>query len=125
MPAFIAKKHEIAKRYDEAFRDVPGIALPPRAAWADPTMWLYTIRLDAAKYGCDRRELLARLEKVKIQSRPIWSPLHGMPMYEKAQRLGSMAVAERLFEAALSLPCSTSLKDADQGRVIDVVRRRA
>ena len=124
LPAFIKKKHEIAKRYDEAFRDVPGIVLPPRAAWADPTMWLYTIRLDAAKYGCDRRELLARLEKSKIQSRPIWSPLHGMPMYGSAQRLGSMKVAERLFEEALSLPCSTSLKDADQARVIDVVRRR-
>ena len=32
---------------------------------------------------------------------------------------------QRLFEQALSLPCSTSLKDADQARVIDVVRRRA
>lgn len=120
LPAFIAKKHEIAARYDEALRGLPGLSLPPRARWADPSMWLYTIRLGPeAKLGS--RALLERLGAAKIHSRPIWSPLHTMPMYADAPRLGG-DVAERLFAEALSLPCSASLTSEQQARVIELLR---
>lgn len=114
---FMARKAAIAARYDEALGRIPGITLPPRPAWASPTMWLYSILINPAEAGIDRRQVLERLEAAGIQSRPIWAPAHVMPFYADAPRLGGR-VAERLFATGLSLPCSTSLSDADQDRVI-------
>ncbi len=117
LPGFMARKAALARRYDEALAGVPGITLPPRPAWALPTMWLYSILIDPAVTGIDRREILERLEAKGIQSRPIWAPAHMMPFYAGVPRLGGR-VGERLFATGLSLPCSTSLSDADQDRVI-------
>jgi aminotransferase in exopolysaccharide biosynthesis len=121
LPEFLRRKHEIAARYDEAFADVPGVSVPPRASWAAPSDWLYTIRVDAERFGTDRHGLLDRLAKTGIQSRPIWSPLHTMPMFVEFPRLGG-AVSESIFAEALSLPCSVQLEAAAQQRVIDAVR---
>jgi hypothetical protein len=46
-----------------------------------------------------------------------------MPMYRDALRLGG-TVADEIFARALSLPCSASLTDAQQARVLDVLRAR-
>ncbi len=112
---FVARKRAIAARYDAAL-DGLGFVSPPRATWAAPSMWLYTTRLSPA-LGFDRKQLHARLKAERIETRPIWSPLHLMPMYAGARRLGG-DVAERLFASCLSLPCSSDLGDEDQARVI-------
>jgi dTDP-4-amino-4,6-dideoxygalactose transaminase len=120
LPEFVRKKHLIAARYDEAFAGVPGLTVPPRPAWCTPSMWLYTILVDPEKFGCDRTELMHRLQQAGALSRPIWSPLHTMPMFRESQRLGG-EVAEELFARGLSIPCSVGLREADQARVIDAV----
>ena len=120
LPAFIADKHRIAARYDAAIREVAGLSAPPRATWAQPTMWLYTMLIDRERYGCDRVALLDAFASRNIQTRPIWSPLHTMPMYRDAARIGG-AVAEDIFARGLSLPCSASLTESQQQRVLDVL----
>lgn len=120
LPEFLAKKRAIAARYDAAFGAVAGITAPPRAPWAAPSMWLYSVLVDAQRYGCDRDALLARLAERKIMTRPIWTPLHTQPMYQRAPRLGG-SVAEQLFASALSLPSSTSLDEERQRRVIEAI----
>ena len=117
---FIRKKAAIAARYDEALDTLPGVTLPPRPSWAEPTMWLYSILIDPAVVGVDRRQLAAHLESRRIMSRPVWAPAHLMEFYNQAPRLGG-EVGERLFAQGLSLPCSVSLSAADQGRVIEAV----
>jgi dTDP-4-amino-4,6-dideoxygalactose transaminase len=123
LPGFVADKHRIAARYDAAIAELAGLAPPPRAAWAAPSLWLYTALVDPAAYGCDRVELLARFAAQQIQTRPIWSPLHTMPMYRDATRLGD-TVADEIFARALSLPCSASLTESQQAQVLDVLRAR-
>jgi dTDP-4-amino-4,6-dideoxygalactose transaminase len=117
---FIARKREIAGRYDAAFADIPGIQCPPRHPGMASTVWLYSILVDAARFGCTRQQLFEQLGRAGIQSRPIWSPLHTMPMFQQSLRLGGN-VADLLFSQGLSLPCSVSLSEADQSRVIDAV----
>jgi len=117
LPAFIRKKREIASVYDLAFGKVAGLSLPPRQPWAESTVWLYSIGIDASVFGCGWREVRTRLGQAGIESRPIWSPLHTMPVYKDAPRLGG-SVAERLFARGLSLPCSTGLTAGQQERVI-------
>lgn len=115
---FVGRKRGIADRYDAALRDLPGVTIPPRPAWAVPTLWLYSVLIDPEVAGIDRTEVLRRLDAMRIQTRPTWAPSHLMPFYKDAPRLGG-AVGERLFRQGLSLPCSTGLTCAEQVRVIE------
>ena len=122
LPDFLRRKREIAQTYDAALRELPGLAPPPRATWAASSLWLYTALEGTADRGEARDALLDRLEAAAIEARPIWTPLHLMPMYRGAPRLGDGTVAERLAEHGLSLPCTPSLTASEQARVIEVVR---
>jgi dTDP-4-amino-4,6-dideoxygalactose transaminase len=121
LPRFLEQKRAIATRYDTALRSIRGLGCPPRAPWAAPTFWLYSVLVDSREYGCDSRALLARLLEHGVSARPIWTPLHKMPLYRDAQRLGGDAATE-LFERAVSLPSSVGLTIADQERVVAALR---
>jgi len=123
LPEFLAAKRRIAARYDEALGGLAGITLPPRAGWAEPSLWLYSVGVDARSFGRGWRTLVEDLGAAGIQARPIWSPLHTMPMYREQPRLGGR-VAEDLFEAGLSLPCSVALTDEQQDTVVRALRGR-
>ena len=58
-----------------------------------------------------------------IESRPVWKPMHLQPVFRDAPRVGG-AEAESLFAQGLCLPSSTTLTEADQGRIIDIMRAR-
>jgi dTDP-4-amino-4,6-dideoxygalactose transaminase len=120
LSAFVARKQAIAARYDAAFGSLPGITIPPRPAWAVPTLWLYSILIDPAAAGADRQRVLQKLGSQGIEARPVWAPAHVMPFYRDAPRLGG-GVGERLHAQGISLPCSTGLTTADQDRVIGAV----
>ena len=118
---FLSRKRAIAARYDEAFRDLAGVTVPPRPSWSAPSMWLYSVLIDPAVAGMDRKAVAARLQSLGIQTRPVWAPSHVMPFYKDAPRIGG-CVGERLFARGLSLPCSTGLSTLDQERVIEAFR---
>jgi len=122
MPDLLAARRAIAARYDAALDALPGMRRAPRAAWADPTHWLYTARVDPAATGATRDAVIAALGSDLIEARPIWTPLHLTRLYAGAPRLGG-AVAESIFETAVSLPSSSSLAPDAQERVIDGLRR--
>ena len=121
LDTFVERKRAIAGRYDEALTAVAAIERPPRAAWAAPTMWLYSVLVDAAWHG-GRDGLCQRMSAERVQARPIWTPLHLLPMFAQAPRIGG-DVAASLFERGLSLPSSVTLTADDQARVIDVLLR--
>jgi dTDP-4-amino-4,6-dideoxygalactose transaminase len=101
--------------------DLPGFRPAPRAAWADPSFWLYTAALDADRAAIGRDAAIDALASRAIEARPIWTPLHRTRLYADAPRLGG-AVADAIFASAFSLPSSSSLGQDDQARVIDVLR---
>jgi perosamine synthetase len=121
---YVARKRAIAKRYQEAFADVPGIRTFGEAEWAFSTRWLATVLIDEPTYGAGSRDLLRHLAGRRIQARPLWQPLHRSPSFADLPPR-SCPVAEALCRDALSLPCSVGLTHADQERVIDEVARFA
>lgn len=121
LDAYVNRKREIASMYTDALQDIPGITVMPEAPWARSTYWMYTVLVDAQKFGRDSRQLLKHLEARKIQTRPLWQPLHCSPAH-KQSGAASCPVAERLNKEALSLPCSVGLTPAMQSRVIDEIR---
>ena len=115
---FLEAKRSIAARYDQAFSSVKGITSQKEAAWASSISWLYTVRIDAELR--DRQHVITELAERGIQARPLWKPMHDLPMFRNAVRVGT-GVSEDLYAHCVSLPCSTTLTPADQDRVIDAV----
>ena len=124
LDAYVARKREIAARYTQALAGVPGISVPREAPWARSTFWLYTILVDAGRFGMGSRDLLRQLQRNGIQSRPLWQPMHRSAAHEKAWWTGG-EVADRLNREALSLPCSVSLTPEDQAFVLERLRDAA
>ena len=119
---FVAIKRRIAEAYTTAWRQIPGITAQGEAPWARSALWLYTVLVDQARYGRSSRELMAALDADGIQTRPLWQPMHRSPAH-RGSWFAACPVTDRLHAAALSLPCSTGLTTAEQGRVIESVRR--
>lgn len=119
--AFLAAKRRIAETYGDAFADLPGIEPLGEAEGARSAFWLYSVRVDPAKYGSTSRELMHRLGEQNIQTRPLWQPLHLSPAHA-ASASPSLPVAEELYRDVLSLPCSVGLTPVDQERVIRAIR---
>ena len=121
LDSYIAKKRNIAKLYTEKLKEIPGIRTPLQAEWANSTFWLYTILVDADKYGMDSRTLLKKLATEKIQTRPLWHPIHTLPPFKNFESF-KIEVADRLYSTALSIPCSVDLSNEEQTRVIKAIK---
>jgi perosamine synthetase len=119
--AYIAAKRRIARRYVEAFSELDGLKCMRQAPWAESVWWMFTVRIDAARFGVGSRELLRSLAVAKIQTRPLWQPLHRSRAHAGSEVIGG-EVAETLHAECLSLPCSVDLSDEQQARVIAAVR---
>lgn len=121
LEAYIAAKRAIAGRYIESLADLPGIAPMQEASWAQSVFWMFTVLIDQLRTGRSARSLLRALQDRKIQTRPLWQPLHLSPAHQQSPH-SPCPVAERLFDQALSLPCSVGLTVEAQSRVIAAVR---
>jgi perosamine synthetase len=117
---FVAAKRRIAEQYAAGLGAVPGVTLPREATWAYSTYWMYTVLISPNEFGMSSRDLMHRLLDLGIQVRPLWQPLHRSPAHS-GHAGQACEVADRLHAAGLSLPCSTSLTDEEQGRVIEAV----
>jgi len=110
----LAKKRDIAARYDAAFAQTADLARPPDPVWSDRSSWLYTVLLgDEAT----RDRVCRSLNAGGIECRPIWSPLHEQAPYARSPRVGT-GVAENLGARGLCLPSSAGLAPLDQDRVV-------
>ena len=118
---YLAAKRRIAERYAAALADVPGLTVMRQAPWAQSAWWLYTVLVDAVPFGMDARALMRHLGAQKIQTRPLWQPIHQSKPYRDMTPALGCPVSERLHAQALSLPCSVGLQAEQQTRVIDAI----
>lgn len=121
---YVAKKREIARRYQQGLAGVRGLELMKEAPWADSAYWLYTVLVNPDEFGMNSRQLLKALDAQKIQTRPLWQPIHLSPAHASEHRV-SLPVAEDLVQRGLSLPCSVGLSEAEQDRVISAIAEAA
>ncbi|MEW6719246.1 MAG: LegC family aminotransferase [Thermodesulfobacteriota bacterium] len=119
----VASKRATAKAYTEALSGMPGIRCPSEPRGAFSTFWLYTILVEEAEAGADSRALLRRLAGKKIESRPLWQPMHLSPAH-RGSWTTDCAVSARLYRDALSLPCSVGISPAEIERVVAAIADR-
>ena len=115
---FLARRTELAARYDDALTGLP-LLLPPHAADEDVHSWhLYIIRVtDAAPIT--RNELAAGMREAGIGISVHYRPLHQLSVW--SDHGGAFPQADHYFERCLSLPLFMAMTRAEQARVIEVV----
>ena len=104
-------KRLLANRYMEAFEDLEGVELLDEPNGCCSNFWLVTLRFtadDPLAAQALRLQLLERSHKTGLFLRPIWTPLHQLPMYESCSS-GSLSVAENQALRLLNLPSSPQL----------------
>jgi dTDP-4-amino-4,6-dideoxygalactose transaminase len=122
LPARVAARRAVNARYRAALADRPGVSFLEPAPGCEPNCWLTCILVDPARAGNDRELVRRSLEAADIEARPVWKPMHLQPVFAGRRVVGG-AVAARLFEHGLCLPSGSSLTEADQARVIEIVHR--
>lgn len=119
----IAARKAVRARYEQALGDLEGLAFMPLSKHGEWNGWLTVITIDPAKFGRTREDVRLALEQENIESRPVWKPMHLQPVFRECRAVGG-AVAARAFELGLCLPSGSSLTEAQQGRVIEILRKR-
>jgi len=95
---------------------------PKEAEWAFSTFWMYTVLLEPGPLQKSRDMLIADMQELGIQTRPLWQANHMNKPYRDCQVLGR-GIATRLAATSLSLPCSVGLESSDLVQVSQVLRR--
>lgn len=119
----VAQRRQVFDYYREHLAGVPGISLMPEAAYGASNRWLSVILVEPEAYGRDCAALREALAAARIESRPLWKPMHLQPVFQACRAVGG-AVSESLFARGLCLPSGSQLaaRPADLARVAGVIR---
>jgi len=112
LPDLLARKRALARQYAEAFREVPGVQFFEEPSFAQSNYWLNALLLDAPG-AAGRDALLAATNEAGFQTRPCWTPMHHLPMYDACPRM-DLATAEDLAARLINIPSSPALVSAEE-----------
>lgn len=118
-----AKRRRIFERYQVALADwavATGVRQPVIPAGCDPAWHLYHLILPSEAL---RTAFLGHLHDHGVSAAFHYLPLHLTPMGRRlGGKVGDAPVTERIAPRLVRLPFYTDLSEADQDRVIEVVR---
>lgn len=108
-------------RYDAAFADLP-LVTPPGPAEGDGHSWhLYIVRL-TPDAPLSRDDFILALKAEGIGISVHYRPLHQMTVWKPFSEGQRFPAADRVYDRCVSLPLFMAMTDAEQDRVIEVVR---
>ena len=118
---FLARRAELATRYDEMLVDLPVSPLVRRdgrtSGWH-----LYVINLQPGT-RCSRREVFDALRAAGIGVNVHYIPVHLQPYYRALGfEAGDFPVAEAYYDSAITLPLYPAMSEADQDAVVAALR---
>lgn len=123
---FAARRKEIVARYNEAFKDVPGIIIQEEIPESDTCRHLYIIRLDFDILKCTRREFFDAMSAENVQCQVHYVPVYYFPFYKHlGYEKGLCPNAEKIYEGIMSIPLYPKMTDDDVSDVIEAVRKVA
>ncbi|MBN1866970.1 DegT/DnrJ/EryC1/StrS family aminotransferase [Candidatus Sumerlaeota bacterium] len=108
---YLERKREVAERYAARLAGVPGIVLQAEESWARHVFWMFSIVLDDSR-KVERDEAMRRLAERGVETRPLFYPMHVLPMYLDATP-GAFPVADWLAARGMNLPSSARLTESD------------
>jgi UDP-4-amino-4,6-dideoxy-N-acetyl-beta-L-altrosamine transaminase len=124
---FIARRREIAERYDRQFSGLPNM----RIRVSDPAQrgrsghHLYVIGLDYTALGRSRAEVMNLMRQHGIGSQVHYIPVHLQPWWKKrfVNHSDRFPVAETYYGECLSIPCFPGMSDDEVDYVSEIVEK--
>jgi len=122
---FWESRKQIAKLYDEGFKDLPEIKTPVCLPENQHAWHLYVIQLGLEQLRIDRNEFIQALKKKKVGTSVHFIPLHLHPYYRDTfgYRPEDFPNASFVSDRIVSLPIYPKMTERDVGDVISAVTK--
>ncbi len=116
---FLQKRRELVALYNEKLVSLAPIVLPPKIISEGKTGWhLYASRIDFAKAGISRTDLMNALKDNGIGTQVHYIPVHTQPYYETLYGKKTLSGADYYYERTLSLPLFPTMTENDVDYVV-------
>lgn len=122
----VAARRAIYYDYKNALAEVPGVYFMPELEHAFNTHWLSTVLFDGAHTRATADSTIDHLDKLGIEARHIWRPMHLQPIYSHARKVSHEPEAQmqsaRHYARGICLPSATNMTSGQRARVIEALR---
>lgn len=108
LPQVIEEKRRLFDAYVRAFSDVPGVEIMREPPDTRSNYWLVAMKLSAGR-APERDAVLGALHAAGLKCRPLWTPMHMLPMFADVPRMRDLSVTEAMFSRVINLPSSPKL----------------
>jgi dTDP-4-amino-4,6-dideoxygalactose transaminase len=124
LEGFVETRTEIARRFNQAFADIPELEIPPDRSTSRHSWHLYMLRLNLDKLGIDREEFMGALRQRGIGTSVHFIPIPLHPFFAAhAQRPQNHCPrALELFPRLVSLPLYPAMSEQQVEHVISSVK---
>ena len=121
---FAARRKELVRRYDEAFKEIPEVIVQTEVEGSDTVRHLYILRLKLDRLNCGRKEFYDAMQAENIGVNVHYIPVYWFPYYQSlGYRKGLCSNAEAYYESSMTLPLFYGMTDEDQDDVIRAVKK--
>jgi dTDP-4-amino-4,6-dideoxygalactose transaminase len=115
---FINVKRKNAVIYKELLLNLEEVEIFWERPWAKSNFWFYTMQVQKKR----KKPLMEFLLSKDIQIRPIWKPIHTLPMYKNSHAY-AIDKAKDSYSCCMNLPCSVNLKQEEIEYVVDHINK--
>ena len=118
-----AARRRIFDRYVRELGDAEDVKFMPEPDWSGSTRWLTALTL--REPAASPLSVIERLERLNIEARPVWKPMHLQPVFKGAHYYPHQEgwdISADLFRRGLCLPSGSGMTEEEQGRVIEAVK---
>ncbi|MGE0592522.1 MAG: DegT/DnrJ/EryC1/StrS family aminotransferase [Vicinamibacterales bacterium] len=122
LPAMVARRRELAARYQARLADLPRVGLPVEPAWARTNWQSFAVTLGE---GLDQRGVMQALLDLGISTRRGVMNAHREAAYPPGSwrtTAAGLANGERAQDTTILLPMYHQMTADDQDRVVDALR---
>jgi len=122
---WVARRRNIAARYDIAFADIEGIKPLAVRGNVHHAYHLYVVRTGMNEGDTERTKIFKALHEYGIGVNVHYIPVHLHPFYRNKFKIGPglCPVAEAAYQSILSLPMFPAMSDADVSQVIESITK--
>lgn len=124
LDAFVKRRKEIVKKYNEVFSKMPELIIQKEIKQVDTCRHLYIIQLNFELLKCSRREFFDAMSAENVQCQVHYMPVYWFPYYKHlGYERGLCPNAENVYKGIMSIPLYPKMTNQDVDDVIHAVKK--
>jgi perosamine synthetase len=114
------RRRKIVDTYNNYLAASKFINIPVERNNVRHAYWMYSIAL-TKQCALTRDDVITKLTKVGVESRPFFCPVHRLPPYYNSKNADNYPVADEISSRGLNLPTYSDLSENSIGKICDVL----